>query len=357
MDLHGGNIYKLERIGKKNILDYSSNINPFGIPQKFIDKVKENFEALTRYPDPDYIELREKIAIHSYLKLDNVIVGNGATEILFLYMRAMKPKKVLLLAPCFAEYKRALDSVHAEIEYFELEEEKDFAVDIENLINRIKSGMYDLVLLCNPNNPTGKFIDLKELYKLKKCIEEKNINLFIDEAFIEFVDNWRERTAVLLKSKNIFIMRAFTKFFAIPGLRLGYGLSYNEEILEKMWVEKEPWSVNGFANLAGLSMLDDKEYIEKTEKWIAKEKKFMYEELSTFQNIKVYKTECNFILIKLFNMSSQNLREQMIEKNILVRDASNFKFLDYRFVRLAIKDRESNLKLLEKLSEIVEWRG
>lgn len=356
MDLHGGNIYKLERVGKKDILDYSSNINPFGVPQKFIDKVKGNFEILTKYPDPDYIELREKIAIHNNLKLENIIVGNGATEILFLYMRAMKLKKALLLAPCFAEYKRALDAVRADIDYFELEEEKDFVVDIEKLINTVKSKAYDLVLLCNPNNPTGKFISLDKLVELKKCVEEKNINLFIDEAFIEFVDNWKEKTAVLLKSNNIFIMRAFTKFFAIPGLRLGYGLSYNEKILEKMLAEKEPWSVNSFANLAGLTMLDDKEYIEKTEKWIAEEKEFMYEKLRSFQYIKAYKTECNFILIKLFNMSSQNFREQMVEKNILVRDAANFKFLDHRFVRLAIKDRKSNLKLLEKLSEIVEYK-
>ena len=152
-------------------------------------------------------------------------------------------------------------------------------------------------------------------------------------------------------------MRAFTKFFAIPGLRLGYGIGFDDKIFKKMWEEKEPWTVNTFANLAGLIMLDDKEYIEKSEKWILEEKKFMYKELSKFQNIKVYKTECNFILIKLFNISSESLREKMIEKNVLIRDASNFKFLDYHFVRLAIKDRESNIKVLEALADIMEYRG
>ena len=151
-------------------------------------------------------------------------------------------------------------------------------------------------------------------------------------------------------------MRAFTKFFAIPGLRLGYGIGFDDKILKKLWEEKEPWTVNTFANLAGLIMLDDKEYIEKSEKWILEEKKFMYEELSKFQNIKVYKTECNFILIKLFNISSESLREKMIEKNVLIRDASNFKFLDYHFVRLAIKDRISNLKMLKTLAEFIEYR-
>jgi len=148
-------------------------------------------------------------------------------------------------------------------------------------------------------------------------------------------------------------MRAFTKFFAIPGLRLGYGIGFDDKILKKMWEEKEPWTVNTFANLAGLTMLDDKEYIEKSEKWILEEKEFMYKELQKFQYIKAYKTECNFILIKLFNISSESLREKMIEKNVLIRDASNFKFLDKHFVRLAIKDRKSNLKILETLADFL----
>ena len=151
-------------------------------------------------------------------------------------------------------------------------------------------------------------------------------------------------------------MRAFTKFFAIPGLRLGYGIGFDEEILKKMWEEKEPWTVNTFANLAGLTMLDDREYIEKSEKWISEEKGFIYKELQKFQYIKVYKTECNFILIKLSNISSESLREKMIERNVLIRDASNFKFLDYHFVRLAIKDRKSNLKMLETLAEFIEYK-
>lgn len=357
MDLHGGNIYKYLRNGKKEILDYSSNINPLGVPQNFIEIAKNSFEILINYPDPYYIELRKKIAEFNSVNIDNIIVGNGATEILFLYMRALKPKKVLLLAPCFAEYERALKSVSANIEYFELKESENFYPNIENLKKEIENNNYDLLLLCNPNNPTGQFIKLEDIKEIVKTCENKNTKIFIDEAFIEFIENWKEKTVSLLKNKNVFIIRAFTKFFAIPGLRLGYGIAFDEDILKKIWEEKEPWTVNIFANLAGLIMLDDKEYIQKTEKWILKEKKFMYKELSKFQYIKTYKTECNFILIKLFNISSTNLRDKMIEKNILIRDASNFKFLDFHFVRLAIKDRESNLKVLEALADIMEYRG
>ncbi|MDO4690763.1 MAG: histidinol-phosphate transaminase [Fusobacterium sp.] len=356
-DLHGGNIYKFQREGKKDILDYSSNINPLGVPQKFIDIGKESFDKLVNYPDPYYIELRKKIAEFNLINMDNIIVGNGATEILFLYMRALRPKKVLLLAPCFAEYERALKSISAEIKYFELKEDDNFYPNIKNLKKEIEKNDYDLLLFCNPNNPTGQFIKLKDIKEIVKVCENKNIKIFVDEAFIEFIENWKEKTVSLLKNKNIFIMRAFTKFFAIPGLRLGYGIAFDEKILKKMWEEKEPWTVNTFANLAGIIMLDDKKYIEKTEKWISEEKKFIYKKLNDFQYIKAYKTECNFILIKLFNISSSSLRNKMIEKNILIRDAANFKFLNESFVRLAIKDRKSNLKMLSILAEFIEGRG
>ena len=356
-DLHGGNIYKFQREGKNDILDYSSNINPLGVPQKFINIAKESFDKLVNYPDPYYIDLRKKIAEFNSLDLSNIIVGNGATEILFLYLKALKPKKVLILAPCFVEYERALKSVSAEINYFELKESDNFYPDIENLKKEIETNSYDLLLFCNPNNPTGQFIKLEDIKKVVDVCEKKNTKIFVDEAFIEFTENWQEKTVSLFKNKNIFIMRAFTKFFAIPGLRLGYGIGFDEEILNRMWDEKEPWTVNTFANLAGLIMLDDKEYIEKSEKWILEEKKFMYKELSEFQYLKAYKTECNFILLKIQNISSTSLRDKMIEKNILIRDASNFKFLDYHFVRLAIKDRESNIKVLEALADIMEYRG
>ena len=348
-DLHGGNIYKFQREGKSSILDYSSNINPLGVPQKFIDIAKENFDKLTNYPDPYYIELREKIGEHNSVTKENIIVGNGATEILFLYMRAVKPKKVLVLAPCFVEYERALKSAGAQIEYFELKEKNNFYPDIQTLKKKLEGQHYDLFLFCNPNNPTGQLIKFDDVKDLAAICKKQDMKIFIDEAFIEFVENWKEKTAALLKNKDVFIMRAFTKFFAIPGLRLGYGISFDEELMNKLQAEKEPWSVNTFANLAGLVMLDDKDYIKKSQKWVAEEKNFLYKELSKNKNLKVYKSECNFLLIKLLTTTSQEIQTKLLEKNILVRDASNFQFLNESYIRVAVKDREKNLKLIESL--------
>lgn len=352
MDLHGGNVYRLQREGKTDLLDYSSNINPLGVPQKYKEQVINNFDILEKYPDPEYIDLRENIGKYNTIDLQNIVVGNGATEILFLYMKAMKPKKTVIVAPAFAEYKRALDNIDSEIYYYPLLEENNWQLDIESFIKELPK--CELVVICNPNNPTGSFISLEKIAKINDELEKRGTRLFIDEAFIEFVEDWKNQTAVLLKNKNIFIMRALTKFFAVPGVRLGYGISFDEDILKKMKEYKEPWSVNSFAELAGKIMLWDNEYIENTEKWIKEEKKWFYEESKKIENIKTYKTNVNFILVKLLKYNSIYVREKMIEKGIVVRDASNFQYLNQHYIRLAIKNRENNIKVLKALEEVVK---
>lgn len=352
MDLHGGNIYRLEREGKSSILDYSSNINPLGVPETFKKAVIENFDVLVKYPDPDYIELRSSISKYNSLNIENVVVGNGATEVLFLYMQALRPKKALIVAPSFAEYKRALESVDCEIIYYKLLPEKNFALNIEEFSKNIPQ--CDLVIICNPNNPTGTFIPLENIKRINNILKVKKIKLFIDEAFIEFIKGWEEMTAANLRDENIFIMRALTKFFAVPGLRLGYGIYFDKEIVSQLLMKKEPWSVNSFADIAGKVMLKDEKYITATEEWIDKEKKWFFEECNKINKIRAYKTNTNFILIKLIADTAENIKVKMLEKNILVRDASNFVGLDEHYIRLAIKNRDNNIKVLEALKEVVE---
>lgn len=348
-DLHGGNIYKLKREGKGEILDYSSNINPLGVPQKFKEKILKEFEKVERYPDIDYIELREELAKYNKIDLKNIIVGNGATEILFLYAKSMKAKKVVIISPTFAEYERAFNYLDCEIEHYILKETENFKFDVDNFLKR--NYCCDVVIICNPNNPTGKFIEIEDVKRLNTNLKKRGTKLCIDEAFIEFVENWKEKTAVNLEDNNIFIVRAITKFFAIPGVRFGYGISFDDEFLKKMWYYKEPWSVNTFAEIAGKTVVKDEEYIKNSENWIKKEKQWFFERLSTIQGIKVYKTETNFILLKLEGIKGNILREFLIELGILVRDASTFRGLNDSYIRLAIKDRENNIKVVIKLKE------
>ena len=366
-DFHGGNIYKIFR--EKNIdkiLDYSSNINPYGLPENLKKEIFEKLFVLERYPDPDYIELREKIAEKNNLNIENIIVGNGATEIIFLFMKILSPKKVLIVSPTFGEYERAIkastlanDSL--EINYFELKEAENFVLNIKNLETELENN-YDLLILCNPNNPTGQFLKLKKLEEILKICEQKNTKLFVDEAFVEFVEDWENESIINSKEnkENLFVIRAFTKFFAIPGLRLGYGICFNKNLLKKMLEKKEPWSVNNIADLAGQTVLDDENYIQKTKEWIKDQKKYMYENLNKIEGLRAYKTEVNFILLKIEDnllekgLDVKNLRKKMLEKGILIRDASNFIYLDKRYFRLAIKDKLNNEKVIETLTSILK---
>ena len=384
MDFHGGNIYKVFREKNlKEILDYSSNINPYGIPESLKKRITENLEILERYPDPDYVELREKLAHLNKVGMSDIVLGNGATEIIFLFMKVINPKKILIVSPTFGEYERAVKAVGTsrnsidlscsddnknienkkiEIEYFELKESDDFKLNIGNLKNELEK-KYDLLIICNPNNPTGKFLKLAQTEEILKECNKYDTKLFIDEAFIEFLADRMKESIINTEEnkKNLFVTRAFTKFFAIPGLRLGYGMYFDKELEKKISEKKEPWSVNNIAEMAGLTVLDDTEYIEKTLKWIVEEKIYMYEKLNEISGIKSYETEVNFITgkidEKLFSegLNVKVLREKMLEQGILIRDASNFKFLDERFFRLAIKDRESNKRVIEVLREI--FRG
>lgn len=387
MDFHGGNIYKVFREKNiKEILDYSSNINPYGIPESLKKRITENLEVLERYPDPDYVELRQKLANLNKVNLSDIVLGNGATEIIFLFMKVINPKKILIVSPTFGEYERAvkateisgdtvslsssngdnknIENKKIEIEYFELKESDDFKLNIGNLKNELEN-KYDLLIICNPNNPTGKFLKLAQTEEILKECNKYDTKLFIDEAFIEFLADGMKESIINTEEnkKNLFVTRAFTKFFAIPGLRLGYGMYFDKELEKKISEKKEPWSVNNFAEMAGLTVLDDAEYIEKTLKWIAEEKIYMYEKLNKISGMKVYETEVNFITgkidEKLFSegLNVKILREKMLEQGILIRDASNFKFLDERFFRLAIKDRASNERVIEVMKEIFREKG
>lgn len=355
MDLHGGNIYKFQREGKGEILDYSSNINPLGVPETLQKAVIENFSVLERYPDINYVELRESIGNYNNINSENIIVGNGATEVLFLFAKALNPKKVLIVSPTFAEYERALKNTGAEIDYFELKEKEDFILDKDRFIETAKN--YNLAVICNPNNPTGKFISKEIINEINSELVKSGTKLFLDECFIEFISEWQKKSAAEFCSENIFILRALTKFFALPGLRLGYGICFDKKITDKINEIREPWSINGFADLAGKVILKDEKYISQTEKWISEERVWFTNSLKEFEReekIKVYNTETNFILIKLKNMKAEDFRNRMTEKNILVRDASNFKFLNEYYVRLAIKDREKNKKVISAMKEVLK---
>lgn len=349
---HGANVEDMCRVYNKNpkdIIDFSSNINPYLI--KNLDKyILEGLKECSRYPDINYTNLRLNIAKYLSIESSHVIPGNGATEIIYLLMKSID-KRIAILNPNFSEYERGAKLSGLEILNLYLNKDKDFEINLDDIKDNIDK--FDSLFICNPSNPIGKVYDLRKLLEL---LNKHNKLLIVDETFMEFVEDEKKYSLVnyVKDNKNIFIIKAITKFFGIPGIRLGYGICSNKGILEKMYEIKEPWSINSFADTLSNYIFNDEEYIKNSKEFFIKERAYMLKELEKIHTIKAYETNTNFILIKLFDKKSNELKKELFEQgNILIRDASNFRNLDEKYIRIAIKSHEENKQLLEQLNKIL----
>lgn len=359
-DKHGGNIYKAEDkygIRKEDFLDYSANVNPLGIPQELRELIISNIDLISCYPDPECNDLRKDISSYLDIPSDRIIIGNGAAEIIFLLFDEQKPKKVLIPSPTFCEYERAAIKLGAEVVFFRIREERHFKLDINELIRCMDDNDIDSLILCNPNNPTSVLTPPDELLCLLTAANQRGVRIIVDETFIELTigGNINSVKGYLSEFDNLFIIRAFTKLFAIPGLRLGYGLG-SKELITNLWERKITWSVNCFAGISGLLLKNNYGYLDRTSLWLSEELEHFYNDLCNLERFQVFKPDTNFILLKIndIHFNSHSLRESMAFKGVLIRDAANFRFLDDRFIRVAIKDRDSNEKFIEILNETIK---
>lgn len=350
---HGANVDIMADLFKKNkqdIIDFSSNVNPNIIFN--LDKyILEGLEKSRSYPDINYTNLRNNIS--EYINIDSnlIIPGNGATEIIYLLMKSIK-KRIGILNPTFSEYSRAAKLNNLEVIDFHLNEENNFSIDLDEIQNNIEK--FDSLFICNPNNPNGKVKDLNELLDL--MIENDKL-LIVDETFMEFVENEEKYSLVsrINETENLFILKAVTKFFGMPGLRLGYGVTSNEQIIKNIYKHKEPWTINSFAENLSNYLFKDKEYIYNSKKYYIGERKSMLQELRNIQKLKVYDTDTNFILMKLKDGESNWLKLELFKRyDILIRDASNFIGLDKGYFRVAIKNHDDNKALIKALKEVLE---
>lgn len=360
---HGGDIYsaaKLYGYDIQDILDYSANINPLGVPKGLKEKIISSIDSLVNYPDTECTVLKAAISKYLSIQCDNIIPGNGASELIYLLFEVLSPKKVVIPAPSFCEYAKAAGRYGSLIHYIKLREENDFRLDILELINSMSSDT-DAIMLCNPNNPTSTLASKDDLIYLFEYTRKKNIYVIVDEAFIELTEgsNGNSIVSCVKDFDNLFVLRAFTKIFAIPGLRLGY-LIGNREKIKLMWDKKIPWSVNSIASCVGEYLGESFGYLQKTQEWLSNERLWFYHELSKINGIKVFKPNTNFVLIKLLDLyaSSSEVKEFLAQRGILIRNADNFEFLNDRFIRVAIKDRESNSKFLNTFESVIKelWK-
>lgn len=349
---HGANVDNMAKKFGKNendIIDFSSNVNPH-IISDLGKYVLEGLEKSRSYPDINYTNLRNNIS--DYIKVDSelIIPGNGATEIIYLLMKSIK-RRLAILNPTFSEYGRGAKLNNLEIIYFHLKEENNFSIDLDEIQKNMDK--FDSLFVCNPNNPNGKVKDLNELLDL--MIENDKL-LIVDETFMEFVGEEEKYSLInkIEQTPNLFILKAVTKFFGMPGLRLGYGVTSNKQIIKNIYEYKEPWTINSFAENLSNYLFKDKEYINGSKDYYINERKFMLEELRKISRLKVYDTDTNFVLIKLDDDEANSLKLELFEKyNILIRDASNFIGLDKSYIRVAIKSHNDNKVLIESLRKIL----
>ncbi len=342
-NIHGGDSYRYE-----NILDFSANINPLGTPQSIIKAVEKNLNSIAQYPDIYCEKLREKIAAAEMVDKEMVICGNGAADLIYRLVFAKKPKKALILAPGFAEYEQALCACGTEIIYYYLNH-KDFRLE-KTFLEALTEDL-DLICICSPNNPTGAVIEPELLYAVSRTCREKHIFMLMDECFNDFLDEPQKYTLLeqAKKEKHIFVLKAFTKMYGMAGIRLGYGICTNQEVLEKMYDIGPPWNVSVLAQAAGIAAIDEKEFTEKTRRYIKEEKEKLYVELENLK-IQYWKTDANYIFLK----DRKGLKELLLKKGILIRDCSNYPGLEAGYYRIAVKTDKDNQKLIEVLKEVRE---
>ena len=365
--VHGGNVYKYA-----GCIDFSANCNPLGTPESVIQAGVKSLQQVSDYPQVGYWPLRqaiaayesrnasafkkmtmedgipsENIAENSEIKPEQVICGNGAAELIFTLCRALNPKRTLLLAPTFAEYQQALESVGCEITYHYLLEEKGFRIQ-QDFLEKLTKDL-DIVFLCNPNNPTGILTEKSFLLQVLKKCRENQIFLVVDECFQDFIE---QPGCYTLKTElnicdNLFLLKAFTKRYAMAGIRLGYGLTGNAELLEQMEQCVQPWNITTIAQACCIAALQEHEYVDLGRKIIFQERDYLKKEMSSL-GLKVYDSQANY----LFFHGPADLFETCVQKKILIRDCSNYEGLEPGYYRIAVKQHEDNLQLIQAFREL-----
>jgi threonine-phosphate decarboxylase len=351
---HGGDLLTAAELFGHSpdlFLDYSSNMNPMGPPACVQQIFSERWTEVVRYPDPAARVLRAKIAAHYRIPEESILVGNGAAELIDLVVRITQPATVAVTAPSFVEYSDNALRVGATLHYIPLNVEHSFDVQAEDLSHALDKA--DLTMLGHPNNPTGRLIPDVMLDMLQTA----KGTVLLDEAFIDFLEN-EEQVSMIQRApsmKKLIVIRSMTKFFAIPGIRLGFVVAHPDIILQMRNLQVQ-WSVNHFSQLIGAAALDDTQYIANTKKWVSTERQWFFEQLSSI-GFNVIQSAVNYLLVRLpqqVPFRVPEMQKKLGEMKILIRDASRFPGLDERYFRLAVRLRKDNETIVRALEYITQ---
>ena len=354
---HGGNVSEISRrygINEDRIIDFSANINPFGYPPGVKETVIREFDSILNYPDIDSFDLVSGLSKYHSIDQDYIIAGNGSTEFMYWIPIVFKPERALIVTPAFSEYEKGLKISDTDVSYFQTDGENGFSVDIDLLCKRLKDG-FDVLFLCNPANPTGVLTPKDELCRIIACADEIGALVVIDEAFIDFVEEESVKEEIF-RFPNLIVMRSMTKFFGIPGLRVGYVLA-SAPCIAKIRENKPPWTVNSMGQMVAADALSDSDYISDTRQYVITEREFLRNALNEIPGLKTYESAANFILVFMNNrvtLNSTELRDRLAQEGILIRDCSTFQGMRDRYFRVAVKKHEQSIILIKKLREVIK---
>lgn len=350
---HGSDLEKIEKIyhiKKEDITSFSSNVNPLGISFKLKETLSSHIDAITSYPDREYMSLRKAIGAYVDTDYENILVGNGSTELISILIQLKHPKKALILGPTYSEYEREITIGGGRCHYFRLREEENFQLNFPALQTELTKDV-DLLILCNPNNPTSSYLSQKVLRQILDICKEKDIFVMVDETYVEFTTNPDLVTSIPLTEyyNNIMILRGISKFFAAPGLRLGYAVCGNRDLLREINRKKNPWTINSLAAIAGEIMFSDQEYIRETRNLISKERDRVCHILAKCHALKLYPCNSNFILVRIMDESvtADDIFDAAIQKGLMIRNCSTFPFLDNQYFRFCFMLPEKNDALMD----------
>lgn len=356
--VHGAEILgSAEAFGLKPeaIVDFSSSVNPLGPSQKALEAAKKVLSQIAAYPDSNSNLLRQVIAKRFNINKNNIVVGNGSTELMYLFAEVFikQGDKVVMPAPTFGEYEGAVCKNGAVSTFVKLGE--DFNIDTLAFKKEIKGAK--MIFLCNPNNPTSKLIRKEILTGILTEALVQNTLVFLDEDFLEFVDNEQALSMVgeISRYPNLFILKSFTKIFGLAGLRIGYGIA-NESIINMLLRAKIPWNVNCIGQAAAVAALEDEGHLRLTLNLIREEKVWLANEFAKIKGFKFCFPDANFFFIDIHEsgFTAAELKKYMLEQGLLIRDCTSFRGLDQYYVRIAVKTHEENQRLIEALRRKVK---
>lgn len=346
--VHGGDWAGYRAEFGCDALDFSANVSPLGLPAGVAAAITNALPTADRYPDPLCRELRAALARAEGVPADWILCGNGAADLIFRLALAVRPRRALLPAPTFAEYEAALQTVGCAVQRVFLREENEFAVT-EEFIDAVTPET-DIVFLCQPNNPTGQVTPPALVERLVRRCAECGAVLAVDECFLDFLPDRDALTAkqLLRDAPQLIILKAFTKLYAMAGVRLGYALCGDAALLEKMRGAGQPWAVSSLAQAAGLAALQETAYAGAVRALIAEQRPRMAAGLRAL-GLRVMDGQANYLLFR----ATPDFGEKLRRRGAVVRSCANYPGLDAAWYRTAVRTAEENTRLLQIMGEIL----